>query len=197
MSAPTLSRRDRRVLLLGVAIVMTLLLGARGIPAWLGWQREARAGAAELHAEAARALASVRGAASTHDSLIAREVRYLALVPGLLEGDSPASAAAALSSLLSGAAETEGVRVGSLQLRRDSTSRGAFTRVAVQASLIGDIRSLTSMLTALEQGPELLAIRELSVTQPDVSAGDDRPEMLRVELLVEGLVLNRRTRGKR
>lgn len=176
---------------------MTLLLAARGIPAWLGWQRETRAGAAELHAEATRAIASVRGAESTHDSLIAREVRYLALVPGLLDGDSPAAAAAALSSLVSGAAETGGVRVGSLQLRNDSTSRGAFTRVAVRASLVGDIRGLTRMLAALEQGPELLAIRELSVTQPDVAAGDDRPEMLRAELLVEGLVLNKHVRGKR
>jgi hypothetical protein len=142
-------------------------------------------------------MASVRNAESTHDSLLAREVRYLALVPGLLDGDSPAAAAAALSSLVSSAAETGGARVGSLQLRNDSTSRGAFTRVAVRASVVGDIRSLTSMFAALETGPEVLAIRELSVTQPDVGAGDDKPEMLRAELLVEGLMLNKHVRGAR
>jgi len=45
------------------------------------------------------------------------------------------------------------------------------------------------MLAALEGGQTLLAVRELSITQPQTSAPADQMEALRVELRVEGLML--------
>lgn len=126
------------------------------------------------------------------DSLRARNARYLALAPALLDGDTPAAAAATLAGLVSGAASGAQVRMGAIQLRIDTTARGAFVRVGVRADATGDVEGITGMLATLERGPEVLVFRELAITQPEPGAGDDRPEALRVELVVEGLAVRRR-----
>jgi hypothetical protein len=54
----------------------------------------------------------------------------------------------------------------------------------------GDIRGVMAMLASLERGPTLLAVRSLSISQPDLTAGDDRVEALHVEIDVEGLMFN-------
>ena len=45
------------------------------------------------------------------------------------------------------------------------------------------------MLTALEGGATLLAIRDLSITQPEPAAPSDHAEALRLEMTIEGLML--------
>lgn len=192
MSALTLSPRDRRVLALGAATIGLLFALGRGVPALRRWEREQRAEAAELAAEAARARGSVRAHGVVRDSLKARETRFLALAPLLLGGETPAVAGATLASLVSGAAAACSVRLGAVQVRADSAGQGVFTRVAVRADAVGDVRGVTGFLAALERGPALLAVRELSVSQSEPAAPPDRPEVLRIELTVEGLVLSPR-----
>jgi len=197
MKAPRLSPRDRRTLVAGAAIVAALVLGAKGIPAWLAWTRATRDEAREMVAEAARARASVEGATPTRDSLAVRYKRYLALAPRLLDATTPAGGGAALSSVVAGAAAGASAKVASIQIRADSAGPAAFTRVAVRADVVCDVRGLVAMLAALERGQLLVTVPELAVTSPDPGAGDDRPEMLHVQLLVEALVLNRRTKEAR
>jgi hypothetical protein len=48
------------------------------------------------------------------------------------------------------------------------------------------------MLVALERGPVLLSIRQLSISQAEVGAPADRAESLRLELVIEGLTVDRR-----
>ena len=69
----------------------------------------------------------------------------------------------------------------------DSASRNGLARVAVRASGIGDIAGVTRLLQDIESGVPLLAVRELSITQPEPAAPDGRAEALRFEVLVEGL----------
>lgn len=187
-----LTSRDRRVLAVGAIACTTLAAGARGIPALLQWTQDSRASAAQLVGEDARARASIARAAETRDTLTARNARYLALAPRLLEGETPAGAGATLASILSGAAAVSSVRLGSVQIRADTARRGVFTRVAVSADLTGDIRGISAMLAMLERGPALLAVRELSITQPEPAAGDDHAEALRADVVVEGLMLTPR-----
>ena len=194
MAASRLGGRDRRALWLGGAVIAASLVGARGVPALIRAERDAIEAARATQAEAVRARSSVGSAEVVRDSLRARNARYLALAPLLLDGDTPAGAAAALSAVVSLAAGASGVRMGSVQLRLDSAGGKAFTRVAVRTDVTGDIEGITGMLAALERGPELLLIRELAITQSDPAAGDDRPEALRMELVVEGLTLRRGTR---
>ena len=187
-----LTPRDRRVLTVGAISCAALAMGARGIPALMRWTRDSRAAAAQLVGEEARARTSIARAAETRDTLAARNARYLALAPRLLDGETAAGAGGTLASIVSGAATASNVRLGSVQIRADSTRRGAFTSVAVRADLTGDIRGISEMLATLEKGPALLAVRELSITQPEPAAGDDRAEVLRAEVVVEGLMLTPR-----
>ena len=189
-----LGPRDRRVLAIGLIACTALVGGARGLPAVLRWTRETRATAVQRGVAAAQADRSVVTATTTRDSLAAQYARYLALAPRLLEGETTAGAGGSLASLVTGAAATSNVRLGSVQIRADTTKTGAFTPVSVRVDLTSDIQGLSTLLATLERGQVFLSVRELSISQPEPSAGDDRVEALRAELVVEGLMLNR-TRG--
>ena len=180
------------MLAIGVIACIALVGGARGVPAVVRWTHETRAIAAQRGAESAQAERSVVTAAMTRDSLAARYARYLALAPRLLDGETTAGAGGALALLVSGAAATSSVRLGSVQIRADTTKAGVFTPVSVRADLTGDIQGLSTLLATLERGQTLLSVRELSISQPEPSAGDDRVEALRAELVVEGLMLSRK-----
>ena len=183
-----ISGRDRRVLTGGAAAIALLLLVGRGIPAWSRWDADARASAAELGAEAAKAEAAVGSLPAIRDSAAARGERLVALAPAIVPGESAASAGASLASLVSGAAASAGVQIGAVQLSRpDSAARTVFTRVRVRTDATGDLPSLLRFMQALEGGPTLLAVREWSISQPNAGGAADRPEQLRLELSVEGL----------
>jgi hypothetical protein len=192
MKGIRMSTRDRRALLGGAAALILVLAISRGLPAYLAWQREARSEDAELRRALSSANSVIALSEATRDSTITRGRRVIALAPAILSGDTPNSAGATLAGVLSGAAAQSGVRLGAIQLRSDSLSRDAFTHIGAHMEATGDIRGVAAMLGALERGPTLLAIRSLSITQPDLLAGDDRVEALRVELDVEGVMLNPR-----
>ena len=188
MSRLAISGRDRRVLSFGLAVIGLLLLVGRGIPAWRRWDADARASAAELAVEEERAAAAARALPALRDSAAARRERLVALAPAVLDGESAASAGAALASLVSGAAAKAGVQIGAVQLSRpDSAARTVFTRVRVRTDATGDLPGLLRFLQALEGGPALLAVREWSVSQPNAGGPATLPETLRLELTVEGL----------
>jgi hypothetical protein len=179
-------------LLVGAVTVFTMVALSRGLPAWSSWQRRVREDARVSRTEAARAQALLGIGRAVEDSLAVRDERFVALAPKLLGGESPAAAGATLAGLVSGAAASSGVRVGAVQIRPDTTSTGAFTRVSVRADATGDIRGVTKLLSTLERGPALLAIRSFSIDQPEPAASSDRMEALRVTLEVEGLMVTPR-----
>jgi hypothetical protein len=126
--------------------------------------------------------------------MAARGARFIALAPVVLDGSSVASGGATLASLVSGAAATANAKLGSVHVKVDTAARGArntFAHISARADLTADVRGLSRFLLALERGPTRLAIRALSVTQPEPGGASDRPEMLRVEVVVEGLALAR------
>ena len=191
------SRRDRQTLVAGAAVVLLLLALARGIPAWCSWSASERAKASELSHEVALVKASVASFPAMRDSLRARQTRYAFLRSSLLQGASSPGAAATLGAAASEMADAAGVRLGEVQLGDDSLHRGPLTRVWVRANGAGDVRGVSQLLLALEQGPELLSIRELSITQPEPGAPGSRAEALRISLLVEGRTLAPQTRAPR
>ena len=184
-----LSDRDRRTLMLGLSVIVLLVLISRVVPAWRGWDADTRASAAEMAAEAARAEQTVRTLPAALDSLEARRARLVAQGRGVLDGGSIAGSGAALASLVSGAAARAGVQMGSVQVRPDTASAGTFMRISVRADGTGDLPAVTRMLALLEGAPELLAVRDISITQPNPGGPAEQPEALRVELSVEGLAL--------
>ncbi|HYR09675.1 MAG TPA: type II secretion system protein GspM [Longimicrobium sp.] len=187
-----LSDRDRRTLVAGTVVIVLLVVLSRGIPAWRRWDADVRASAAEMSVEAARAEQTVRLLPASLDSLEARRARFVAVGAGALEGETAAASGAALASLVSGAAARAGVQMGSVQVRPDTASAGTFMRIGVRADATGDLPALTRMLALLEGGPELLAVRELAITQPSPGGPAEQPEALRMEITVQGLALVRR-----
>lgn len=187
-----LSSRDGRAVMAGGAIILALLLASRGIPAWLAWQDDARASAAELLTEAALIESTLEGFSRTLDSLEARKLRLLELAPMLLSGEDPHAAGAQLAGALTEAAAASRVRLGSVHVEADSTSEGVLTRVGARTEATGDIRGITAFLEILEGGPTLISLRELSIRASDVAAPPDRPEELQVRIAVEALALLRR-----
>lgn len=183
-----IGERERRTLALG-ALAVALLLGVgRGLPAWRAWKSAAIARATLQAGRAADAEASVRGLRARIDTVEARQGRLGELAPALLDGTTPAASGASLSAILSGAAARAGVRLNSVQVVPDSVQAGrTFLRVALHADATGDIAGVARMLALLEGGPELLAVRDLVITQSDPSA--QGPEQLHAELTVEGLAL--------
>jgi Tfp pilus assembly protein PilX len=194
---PALSQRDRTVLLFGVVVIISMLVAFRGLPALRQWKTEIRASAAELDHELGRANASVAALPAARDTLAVRNYRYNAISPALLPGGSALSAGSALTELVSDAALASNVRLGSTEVSVRSDTASLFVRVAVSASATGDVRGLAGFLHSLERGPRLLAVRRISITQPEVGADANQPEALRVELLVEGLARVQRERARR
>lgn len=192
MTAIPIGRRDRRAVLAGIAVVVSLLVVARGLPALQQWQLESRESARALTQELASARATVARARLTHDSLVARQRRFIALAPLLLRGETPATGTAALASVISTAATAASVRLGPVQVRADTTSRGVFSRVGVRAEITGDVRGVAAFLSILERGPTLIAVRELTISQVEPAAAIDRAEALHVALSVDALMLTPR-----
>lgn len=192
MTRPKLSTRDRRTIALGVAVVAFLLGASRAIPAYRGWEVELRETRFETEHELADDRELVGNERAVRESTIVRGRRVIALAPAILPGETANSAGASLAGVISGAAAQAGAKLGAVQLRSDSLSRGAFTRIGAHVEATGDIRGITKMLAALERGPTLIAIRAFSIEQREPAAGDDRVEALHVQLDVEGIMLNPR-----
>jgi hypothetical protein len=106
----------------------------------------------------------------------------------ILSGDTPVLAGASLAELMSDLADATKAQVGNVQVRTDSSTRGIFVPVQVQASVTGDLSAVMRFLSKLEAGPKLLAVRELRISvQGDPSAAQGGRELLRADVVVEGL----------
>ena len=104
-----------------------------------------------------------------------------------LTGSSPASAAAELASLVESLADSARIKIGYLQLKADSGSKAPITAISVRLNGLADVGGLAALLRAVEGNNRPMIVRELSVVPADPAGSDTRPEVLRVDLLVEGL----------
>ena len=188
----SLSPRERRIVKLGAAIVAMALVGGRAVPAWVAWVGAGQDRASRAVSELAEAHKAVRETGAARDTLRARNERYLTLAPALIGGTSPATAGASLALLVSARSAAAGLELGALRVTVDSAREGVFARISVRGDARGDIRGLTAMLLSLEQGPVLLAIRQLSISASDPGGPADRAEALRMEFLIDGLTIDQR-----
>lgn len=181
-----ISPKDRVVLLVGITIVMSILISARGVPAIASWQATERTNAASLVQREDHARKNVRALRQTLDTLSAKRSRLAQLRAGLLKGDSPTLAGAWLAEHISDLAADNDVELGAVQIKSDST-KGAFVPVQLRASVSGDLESVVDFLSTIETGLPVIAVRELTISQPAVALTAAQPELLRVEVVIEGL----------
>ncbi|HXT16507.1 MAG TPA: GspMb/PilO family protein [Gemmatimonadaceae bacterium] len=197
MIALQLTPRDRRILIVGVAVIGGLTVTAKGVPAALAWQRDRVDSAAVFSERLALARASVRQLPALRDSLRARQARVAALDTTLITGASAAAAAGTLASLVEDFASDLDVKANAIQIRADTLSRPGLTRVGVRLIGVCDVAGLAAFLRTIETDARAMSVRDLAVTQPDPAGPDAKPEMLRVDVGVDALALITPKRGAR
>ncbi|HEY2025513.1 MAG TPA: GspMb/PilO family protein [Gemmatimonadaceae bacterium] len=173
---------------MGVGAVALILLAGRGGPRLWAWTVESRQAAVALRTQERRTLSDLRTLRRTHDSADARRYALGDAFPSLLRGLTTAAITASLAELVSEEAEIAGVRLGTVDVRADTTRRtGAYLRVTAHADLTGDVRGVSALIAGLEGNQRRLAIRHLSITQSAVAAGPQQMEALHATIVVEGL----------
>lgn len=188
MTGIAMSPRDRRVLVLGGAVVLVILAAGRGVPALLAHAEERQRSAEVATQRAAGTEWTVRNADGMRRALGQVRMQLASYDSALVEGATPDAASARLAELVSDAAAETDTQLGSIRLSADTTGGpGALARVTARASVSGELMSVALMLQWLEEGPQLLAVRELSMAQTPSGVVRAQAEVLQVELVVEGL----------
>ena len=187
MMQASMSARDRRAIVGGSLAIAVLFVVARGIPAAARWQRDQMsdaARAARLFAESSVDPARLREA---RDSLAARRERLNAIHATLPSARSASAAVAELASILERLADSSSVHVAAIQLRSDSVASSEILEVSVRLNGVADVAGLAGFLRAIAGARTPLAVRDLTVTSPEPTAPDTKPEALRFDVLVAGL----------
>jgi len=187
MSWIELSPRDRRTLVVGAAVLLPLVLAGKVLPAALDWQRRRLEDATVLLGNVAESRARRLSFPALRDTVVARRTRLERFDKLLFGGASLYAAAAELASLVGALADSAPMKVGSLQLRTDSVAHARIVPISVRLSGLSDIAGLAAFLRAVEGAARPLIVRELFVVPVDPSASDQRPEVLRIDAVVEGL----------
>ena len=177
----------RRTLALGACALAAILLFTRGLPASRAWNQERYSIALELRHQLEKSKGGVlhlddtRRIASTLRAFLSSTEAWL------LRGTSDGLRNAALASILSAAADEAGVELTSVQPRPDVPRPGTLLLISARANLSGDVESVMYFLAALEMGTRNLRVRELTLSQPDITIASSRLETLRAEIVVEAL----------
>lgn len=188
MMPPSMTDRDRRVLAAGAMVVCTLVALGRGVPALVSATRTHGERAERLSAELALSEAALRGAKQGEAAMRQLRERLVLADSAILRSTSHPAAGAELTALFSEAAKGAEAPISSVQLAGErGTSRSAFARVSLRASLSCDLASLALLLHSIESGPLLVAVRELNVVSPVTGAAQARSTLLQAELVVEAL----------
>jgi hypothetical protein len=177
--------RDRRTLVVGFLVVGIAWLGTRGVPTALSSIRSLHERSTAAMDRLNRARAAIAEEPVTRDSFQARARRLVGIAPRLVAGRTSAETSAALAALLGGMATRSKVRITRLELLPDSLSM-TFTRCSIRLEAQGDAFGIGRWLAAMEEGTTALAVRRLALAASDPAAVGDRPEVLRVELVVSG-----------
>jgi type II secretion system (T2SS) protein M len=185
----SISRRDRRTLVAGVGIIVALTALSRGLPALRHWSAERGARDAELRQRVAFVRDAQRQIGPMRDSLRVRRDRLAQLNARLIGAATPNAAVAMLAALVEQLAHDARIKVSALELRGDTSSRNAVARVGVRLSAEGDVFGFAAFMSAVELQREPMTVRTLSVTTSDPLSGDDKSEVLRFDVTIEGLAL--------
>lgn len=163
-----LTDRDRRALTLGGVVLVVAVVMFRGIPALARWTGAERARAERLSDAVTRVRRSSKSLASLGDSARARARRAALLDSLFLSGDGSSLSAAKLAAALSDDAAAEGLRVAAVQADGTSDSASGPRRIRAHVTMNGQLGAIVKFLMRVENGPPLLGVEELSLSQPTV-----------------------------
>jgi type II secretion system (T2SS) protein M len=182
-----LNQRDRRTLVVGFGIVLSLVSLARGVPALRSWDADRRTEAQSAARQVAALRDGLKILPALHDSLRARDGRLVALDSSLLSGASPSAVAANLASALEDLADDNALKITAMQLHADTAATERIASVAVRINGIADVTGFAGFLRAVEGNTTPMVVRALNVSQPEPIASDTKAEALHVDILVASI----------
>jgi hypothetical protein len=182
-----MSAQDRRTLFTGLGACLFIVLSGRTVPVWRNWRSsvQERLAASTAALDRAAATLTVQGGVNRARLHVLAELHGADSLT--LHALGPAAGAAQLAAIVGEAADSAHAKLNSMQIRADTNARTAMSRSSVRLSATADVAGLVSLLETLESGAPLLVVRELTVTQGDPMSPDERPEQLRIDLVVEGM----------
>jgi hypothetical protein len=182
-----LRARDRRALLLGLLVIGGLWAALRGLPSLAAWRVREIDRASALRAQSTRAAAVLAQVARPAGS-VAASAGFDALV---FQARTLAEASSELAALITEHAEAMGVQLSVLEPRVDSAGNSLLSRVRVRCEGQSDITGVAGLLALIESEERVIRIPRLGIVASNPQDEDTVPELLRIEMVVEALVLVR------
>jgi hypothetical protein len=191
----SVSARERRTLWVGV-VVIAVVVAVRTVPVVIGWSASNRVIAAEMGLEVAMAEYVIRNTAAVRDSIETRTARLIAHGALLLPANESAGGPDALARIVSGTAaavDLQLVRLDIVPTEALTAESLTFAPARVRGEFTGDMGAVLGFVATLETIPPLLSITELGIWNAQPSGQASEP--VRLNIVIEGLALRRRTGG--
>lgn len=193
----SVSSRERRALAIGAVAIGVLLLVGPGRRAEHDWALRSHFASQRTRAQLRHDGELVHGATAFRDSLTSRRARFRGLTQYLLTADTRAAAGPALAGLASRLSAAASLTVSGMDVQVDSALSHPLAIATVHMSGIGDVNGVASFLTHCEASPARIAIRALSIAQPEPAAPNSRMEALRIDVTLSALVATWHTKAEK
>lgn len=182
-----LSPRERLLLAAGATALVAFVLVRWVVFAQFDQYRKARTAIPARRATIARYLAVAQGGGAVEEALGDAAERLAAAEEGLLPGDSPSAAAAALQGILKPWIGRPDTRLTSTRTLAP-VAKGAYSEVAVQVDLQTTTEGLAEILGHIQRHRLLLRVRKLSVNSGGYAPMlANRREVLTATIVVAGV----------
>ena len=182
-----LSPRERIMLAVGAAALVVFVFTRWVVFAQIDQYRKARAAIPARRATVSRYLAVAQGSGAVEEALDNAASRLAGAKEGLLPGDSPSAASAALQGIIKpwiGRADTRLMSTRTLP----PVPKGPYSEVAVQVDLQTTTEGLAELLAQVQRHRLLLRVRKLSVNSGVYAAAlGNRREVLTTTVVVAGV----------
>jgi len=182
-----LSQRERFLLLLGAAGVLLFAVIRFGLYPAFDSYRKTRASIPQRQGTLARYRLAAQGEERVDEALADAAERLEAMEEGILPGENPAAAGAALQGILKPWVERADTRLTSIR-GLAPVQKGPYAEVAVQMDLQTTTQGLAALLSQVPHHPKILRVKKLSVSSGYYGpAGQNRREVVQVSVVVAGL----------
>jgi hypothetical protein len=189
MKAPGLSAKDRRTLLIGVAVLIPVALYRFGFVPY----RASLADMRDRLTTEREALSRERGAVLTAQRNPAlqqmTDSALHAMEPRLFEGTDDVIASSGLAAYVGDVARGHHVWVQDAATRTTTSTTTGVRTLHVDIRGESDLRGILSFLDALEHGDKLIRIERLDVSRGLSGAGNEQAETLTIAATVAGYAM--------
>jgi type II secretory pathway component PulM len=168
-----LGPRDRRALTLGALVLVPALAFSFGVKPYLHARTGLRDRVREQGELLARELALVASARQLSAQLSGASRALASRRSRLFPGHDPLAASATLVSAVGDEARRHGVLLEAIESRAPEAVGGGLVAVQIEVRGRGDLEGLLRWLQALETGPRLLRVEQLSVGRLDTGVPSD------------------------